>query len=118
MYNGVDYSDESYFLSDFLSSTPLICKHSDEVEGDGEALLPNGNICDNTSNPIQCININDHSNGNTIAFRRVGTFYPSHELQYTCCLPHSCSNSSTYRITANIYRKYIIHYQERMRKSM
>ena len=107
MYNGVDYSDGSYFLSDFLSNIPLICKHSDEVEGDGEALLPNGNVCDNTSNPIQCINIDDHSNGSTIAFRRVGTFDTSHELEYTCCLPHSCSNSSTYRITANIYRKYI-----------
>ena len=37
--------------------------------------------------------------------RRVATFGTNHELGYTCCLPHSCNNSNTDMITANIYCK-------------
>ena len=106
VYNGVDYSEESYFLSDTLSNIPLTCEHNSNFRNKGQALLPNGDICDDasTSSSIEC-----DRNRSTIAFTRVNTFDPSHELEYTCCLPHRCRNDDAYKIIANIYSKCIMN---------
>ena len=104
MYDGVCYSNESYFLNGPLSTTDLICGQSDA--GDGQWLYPDGTTCTSTSSPIQCTH-ND-TDGNTIVLRRVAnTFGIDDELGYTCCLPHSCNNANTDMITANIYSKYM-----------
>ena len=105
MHDGVCYTNGSYFVIGPLSTTNLICGHSD---AGGQWLYPNGTTCTNTSSPIQCTH-ND-TDGNTIVLRRDdGTFdIPTHELGYTCCLPHSCNNTNTDMITANIlYSKYM-----------
>ena len=52
MYDGVCYTNGSYFLNGPLSTTDLICGHSDA--GGGQWLYPDGSICTNTSSPIQC----------------------------------------------------------------
>ena len=101
MYEGVCYTNGSYFLSEDLRNNngmerPLICGHSDA--GGGQWLYPDGTTCTSTSSPIQCTH-----DGNATELRRVATFGTNHELRYTCCLPHSCNNSNM--ITANIYCK-------------
>ena len=105
MYDGVCYSNGSYFLNGPLSTTDLICGHSDA--GGGQWLYPDGTTCTSTSSPIQCIH--DDTDGNTIVLSRgTGDFdITTHELGYTCCLPHSCNNANTDMITANIYSKYM-----------
>ena len=104
MYDGSCYTNGSYFVNGDLSTTDLICGHSDE--GGGQLLYPNGTTCTSTSSPIQCTH--DDTDGNTIVLRRgAGDFNTTtHELGYTCCLPHSCNNTNTDMITANIYSKY------------
>ena len=102
MYDGVCYTNGSYFLNGPLSTTDLICGHSDA--GGGQWLYPDGTTCTNTSSPIQCTH--DDTDGNIIELRRVAnTFGTDDELGYTCCLPHSCNNANTDMITANIHCK-------------
>ena len=102
MYDGVCYTNGSYFENTLMKTADLICGHSDE--GGGQLLYPNGTTCTSTSSPIQCTD----DDGNTIVLRRVSvTFDIGHELGYKCCLPHTCScnNPSTDMIIANIYSK-------------
>ena len=104
MYDGVCYTNRSYYLNGLLSTTDLICGHSDA--GDGQWLYPNGiTPCGSTTSPIQCTH--DDTDGNTIVLRRGGGDFNTinDELGYTCCLPHSCNNANTDMITANIYGK-------------
>ena len=103
MYNGVCYTNGSYFLNeDLRNNKDLICGHSDA--GGGQWLYSDGTTCTNTSSPIQCTH--DDTDGNTIKLRRVAnTFGIGDELGYTCCLPHSCNNANTDMTTANIYCK-------------
>ena len=104
MYDGVCYTNGSYFIHGDLRDTPLICGHSDA--GGGQWLYPNGTTCTNTSSLIYCTH--DDTDGNTIVLRRgASTFGIGDELGYTCCLPHSCNNANTDMITANIYSKYM-----------
>ena len=112
MNGAVCYTNGSYFLHEDLDDRPLICGHSDA--GGGQWLYPDGTTCTSTSSPIQCTH-ND-TDGNTIVSRRgAGAFNTiTHELGYTCCLPHSCNNTNTDMITANIYcesfQKFVISY--------
>ena len=102
MYDGVCYTSGSYFLNGPLSTTSLICGHSDV--GGGQWLYPDGTTCTNTSSPIHCTH-ND-TDGNTIVLRRgTGSFDIDDELGYTCCLPHNCNNANTDMIMANIFSK-------------
>ena len=105
MYGGVCYSNGSYFLNGPLSTTDLICGHSDA--GGGQWLYPDCTTCTSTSSPIQCTH-ND-TDGNTIVLSKDTSNFDTttHELGYTCCLPHSCNNTNTDMITANIYSKYM-----------
>ena len=102
MYDGVCYTNGSYFENGLLKNKDLICGHSDA--GGGQWLYPDGTTCTSTSSPIQCTH-ND-TDGNTIVMRRdTSAFLTTDELGYTCCLPHSCNNDNTDMITANIYSK-------------
>ena len=101
MYNGVCYTNGSYFLHEDLDTGPLICGHSDA--GGGQWLYPDGTTCTSTSSPTQCTH--DDTDGNTVVLRRVGHIGIGDELGYTCCLPHICNNTNTDMITANIYCK-------------
>ena len=97
------YCDGSYFLSDFLSSTTVLRCHSgyhNETLVTGEALLPSGSSCNDSTSPIQCT----HDN-NTFAMKRVGSFSLSDELAYKCCLPYSCDSHGTGMVRANIFGK-------------
>ena len=103
MYQRKCYTNGSYFLNDDLrNNKDLICGHSDA--GGGQWLYPDDTTCTNTSSPIECTR--DDTNGNTIELRKLNSYFSiGNELGYTCCLPHSCNNSNTDMITANIYGK-------------
>ena len=72
----------------------------------GEVLLPNGNTCSNTSEPIQC-SLDDGG----FVLKRVGSqSYSTDELGYKCCLPYKCDADKTDVIIFNVlhaYGKYI-----------
>ena len=77
----------------------------------GEVLLPNGNICDATSRPIECSSKEDTQG---FALQKSNTNDPpsyswaTDGTEYKCCLPYSCGNTSTDIFIANIYGKWIL----------
>ena len=107
-FEGNCYPSGTYFSIEHLRYTPFICDtHKDNVSG--EVLLSNGSICDGKSNPVQCTHKED-TNGYAFKKNVNSSHYPwtADGLEYRCCLPYSCDNSSTDVIVATILRKYNI----------
>ena len=109
-FYGNCYPNGTYFSIDRLS-IPLICDtHKKFVDGAVEVLLSNGSsTCNITSRPVECAHKED-TNG--FAFKKADDSssysWTSDGLEYKCCLPYSCDNSSTDVVVATIIRKYII----------
>ena len=98
MYDGLCYPNGSYFASDHLRSNILKCGSNRTANTSGEVVLPNGNTCNDTSEPIQC-----SSDGDGFVLTRDDSIsYSTDALGYKCCLPH---DDGIDIIIANIYGK-------------
>ena len=106
-YNDACYTNGSYFASDYLVDSILICdtNRTTNFTFSGEALLPNGSICNMSSRPIQCTH-KEGTNGFALVLRPIASYFTD-EVGYKCCLPYSCDNDNTDIIIANIYGKWI-----------
>ena len=109
-FDGNCYPNGTYFPIDHLSN-PLICDTDKKFVNGALEVFSNDSTftCDGTSRPVECTHKED-TNG--FAFKKADDSssysWTTDGLEYKCCLPYSCDNSSTDVIIATIIRKYII----------
>ena len=126
MFNGSCYPNGSYINHIYITPghtnySPLQCVLPDSTLSGGEWIYPNGQHvnCNNSNNgdPLRCIESN--SSANITVYRPNGQlFYESTNTHtkdniggndFRCCLPSSCSDSTTNIITVHIFSKlYLI----------
>ena len=104
MHSGLCYPNGSYFASDYLRNIALKCVSGTANTFGGEVLLPNGNTCNNTSEPIQCSRDDD---GGFVLKKVNSRSYSSDQLGYKCCLPHKCDDSTGVIIFNLLHGKYM-----------
>ena len=119
MFKGDCYPNGSYINEIYITHTSkLQCVLPSSMSSEGQWINPNGQPvnCNNNNinDPLRCIVSNNPANitvykPNEQEFREFDS--KDNNNTFKCCLPSSCSDSTTNIITVNIFSKlYLILY--------
>ncbi|XP_019854458.1 PREDICTED: uncharacterized protein LOC109583510 [Amphimedon queenslandica] len=104
MHNGDCYPNGSYFYDDDIRPEQLKCTLPGFTLNGGEWVTPNGSSIYCSTDPLRCDVVSAPNATISLYIPTGQDISPSDDGWYKCCLPTSCSDTSTNIIFANIFR--------------